>query len=305
MGPAAVRMTGRSRLAQRLHRVRNMTFSIVATDGTAAGVAVASKFLAVGSVVPEARLASTAAGRPRRRRRHAGDREVVLQGSTRCGCSVRDATPLRPSTEVTAADPGREDRQLGVVGVDSQATYTGRDCLSWAGGRSGADDSGRYAIQGNILVGEQVVADMERAWFNSAGQPLERRLVAALLAGDAAGGDARGRQSAALFVVAAGGGYDRSGVRADLRVDDHPQAPQELARLLDLSDLYFGGPQDVQPLTGDLAAEVSERLARLGYAGAASEALAEWAGVENYEMRLTDQGIDARVLQALRAATPD
>ncbi len=136
-------------------------------------------------------------------------------------------------------------------------------------------------------------------------QPLEHRLVAALLAGDAAGGDARGRQSAALFVVAAGGGYDQSGVRADLRVDDHPQAPQELARLLDLSDLYFGGPQDVQPLTGELAAEVCERLARLGYAGAASDALAEWAGVENYEMRLTDEGIDARVLRALRAATSD
>jgi uncharacterized Ntn-hydrolase superfamily protein len=296
-------MTGRSSLTQRLHRVLNMTFSIVATDGTAAGVAVASKFLAVGSVVPEARL---------------GEGGDVLVGAAATQASAKwsykgDALRLlgegRDATsaveEVTAADPGREDRQLGVVGVNSQATYTGRDCLSWAGGRSGADDSGRYAIQGNILVGEQVVADMERAWFNSAGQPLERRLVAALLAGDAAGGDARGRQSAALFVVAAGEGYDRSGVRADLRVDDHPQAPQELARLLDLSDLYFGGPQDVQPLTGDLAAEVSERLARLGYAGTASDALAEWAGVENYEMRLTDEGIDARVLQALRAATPD
>ena len=146
---------------------------------------------------------------------------------------------------MTAADSEREHRQLGVVGVDSQATYTGRDCLDWAGGRSGADDSGRYAIQGNILVGEQVVAEMERAWLEGAGQPLEHRLVAALLAGDAAGGDARGRQSAALVVVAAGEGYDDSGVRADLRVDDHPQAPQELARLLDLSDLYFGTAEDV------------------------------------------------------------
>jgi uncharacterized Ntn-hydrolase superfamily protein len=280
-----------------------MTFSIVATDGTAAGVAVASKFLAVGSVVPEARLdgdgavlVGAAATQASAKWSYKGDALRLLgQG--------RDA--IAAVEEVTAADPGREDRQLGVVGVDSQATYTGRDCLSWAGGRSGTDVSGRYAIQGNILVGEQVVADMERAWLHSAGQPLERRLVAALLAGDVAGGDARGRQSAALLVVAAGEGYDRSGVRADLRVDDHPQAPQELARLLDLSDLYFGGPQDVQPLTGDLAAEVSERLARLGYAGAAPDALAEWAGVENYEMRLTEEGIDARVLQALRAATAD
>jgi uncharacterized Ntn-hydrolase superfamily protein len=280
-----------------------MTFSIVATDGTAAGVAVASKFLAVGSVVPEARLdgdgavlVGAAATQASAKWSYKGDALRLLgQG--------RDA--IAAVEEVTAADPGREDRQLGVVGVDSQATYTGRDCLSWAGGRSGTDVSGRYAIQGNILVGEQVVADMERAWLHSAGQPLERRLVAALLAGDVAGGAARGRQSAALLVVAAGEGYDRSGVRADLRVDDHPQAPQELARLLDLSDLYFGGPQDVQPLTGDLAAEVSERLARLGYAGAAPDALAEWAGVENYEMRLTEEGIDARVLQALRAATRD
>jgi uncharacterized Ntn-hydrolase superfamily protein len=280
-----------------------MTFSIVATDGTAAGVAVASKFLAVGSVVPEARLdgdgavlLGAAATQASAKWSYKGDALRLLgQG--------RDA--IAAVEEVTAADPGREDRQLGVVGVDSQATYTGRDCLSWAGGRSGTDVSGRYAIQGNILVGEQVVADMERAWLHSAGQPLERRLVAALLAGDVAGGDARGRQSAALLVVAAGEGYDRSGVRADLRVDDHPQAPQELARLLDLSDLYFGGPQDVKPLTGDLAAEVSERLARLGYAGAVPDALAEWAGVENYEMRLTEEGIDARVLQALRAATAD
>ena len=206
---------------------------------------------------------------------------------------------------MTAADPEREHRQLGVVGVDSQATYTGRDCLDWAGGRSGADDTGRYAIQGNILVGEQVVAEMERAWLEGAGMPFEHRLVAALLAGDAAGGDARGRQSAALVVVAAGEGYDASGVRADLRIDDHPQAPQELARLLDLSDLYFGAPQDVEPLDGELAEEVGARLARLGYEGSLVDALDTWAGTENYEMRLTDEGIDARVLRALREATPD
>jgi len=280
-----------------------MTFSIVATDGTAAGVAVASKFLAVGSVVPEARLDGDGAVLVGAAATQASAKWSYKGAALRLLGQGRDA--IAAVEEVTAADPGREDRQLGVVGVDSQATYTGRDCLSWAGGRSGTDVSGRYAIQGNILVGEQVVADMERAWLHSAGQPLERRLVAALLAGDVAGGDARGRQSAALLVVAAGEGYDRSGVRADLRVDDHPQAPQELARLLDLSDLYFGGPQDVKPLTGDLAAEVSERLARLGYAGAAPDALAEWAGVQNYEMRLTEEGIDARVLQSLRAATAD
>ncbi len=282
-----------------------MTFSIVATDGTAAGIAVASKFLAVGSVVPEARLGSD------------GDRTVLVgaaatQATAKWSYKI-DALRLLADghdaasaiQQVTAADPDREHRQLGVVGVGSQATYTGQNCLPWAGGRTGVDETGRYAIQGNILVGEQVVADIERAWLDNAELPLERRLVAALLAGDAAGGDARGRQSAALFVVAAGEGYDDSGVRADLRVDDHPQAPQELARLLDLSDLYFGAPQDVQPLTGELGAEVAARLGRLGYAGPTAQALVEWAGVENYEMRLTDAGIDARVLGALRAATPD
>ena len=128
----------------------------------------------------------------------------------------------------------------------ARRAYTGAQCLDWAGGRSGGDADGRYAIQGNILVGEQVVADMERAWLDTAGLPLERRLIAALLAGDAAGGDARGRESAALVVVAPGEGYDDSGVRVDLRVDEHPDAPHELARLLDLNELYFGSPEDVR-----------------------------------------------------------
>lgn len=277
-----------------------MTFSIVATDGTAAGVAVASKFLAVGSVVPEVRLGADG--------RLVG--AAATQASAKWSYKIdavrllgegRDA--LFAVQQVTAADPEREHRQLGVVGVDSQATYTGTQCLDWAGGRSGADAGGRYAIQGNILVGEQVVADMERTWLDNAGLPLERRLVAALLAGDAAGGDARGRESAALVVVAPGEGYDESGVRVDLRVDEHPDAPSELARLLDLNELYFGSPEDVEPLVGALADEVAQRLSRLGYDGSASEALSTWAGVENYEMRLTDEGIDARVLRALRDAT--
>ncbi|MEP6650487.1 MAG: DUF1028 domain-containing protein [Lapillicoccus sp.] len=279
-----------------------MTFSIVATDGAAAGVAVASKFLAVGSVVPEARvgadgrLVGAAATQATAKWSYKVDAVGLLAEGHDAAYAVK---------QVTAADPDREHRQLGVVGVDSQASYTGRDCLGWAGGRLGADDSGRYAIQGNILVGEQVVADMERAWLDSAGMRLERRLLVALLAGDAAGGDARGRQSAALVVVAPGEGYDGSGLRVDLRVDEHPQAPQELARLLDLSDLYFGLPEDVQPLAGELGDEVSQRLARLGYGGSMPEALGEWAGVENYEMRLTDEGIDGRVLRALREATGD
>ncbi len=280
-----------------------MTFSIAATDGTAAGVAVASKFLSVGAVVPAARLAIVD-GQPR------------LVGAVATQAMAKwsyreDALDLLASgvdaaeavARVTAADDGREHRQLGVVGPDSQATYTGSECMDWAGGRSGADADGRYAIQGNILVGEQVVEAMEQAWRDSRGMPFERRLLAALLAGDAAGGDARGRQGAALYVLAPGAGYDGSGVLVDLRVDDHPDATQELARLLDLNDLYFGTAEDVQPLTGDLAAEVGDRLARLGHTGPVAEALEAWAGVENYEMRMTPGGIDAKVLAALRRAT--
>ncbi|MEO8827881.1 DUF1028 domain-containing protein [Lapillicoccus sp.] len=281
-----------------------MTFSIVATDGTAAGVAVASKFLAVGSVVPYARLGSVD-----------GVTHVVgaaaTQAMAKWSYKIDALDHLRGGhdaayaiAQVTAADDDREHRQLGVVGADSQATYTGSACMDWAGGRSGADDSGRYAIQGNILTGEQVVADMEHAWLDSAGDPFERRLVAALLAGDAAGGDSRGRQSAALLVVSPGAGYDASGVLVDLRVDDDPDAPHELARLLDLNDLYFGGPQGVQPLAGELGVEVTERLATLGYSGGdVAQALESWAGVENYEMRLSPDGIDVRVLAALRQAT--
>jgi uncharacterized Ntn-hydrolase superfamily protein len=280
-----------------------MTFSIVATDGRAMGVAVASKFLAVGSVVPlvrtgsDGRLLGAAATQASAKWSYKGDAVRLLESGVDAAEAVR---------QVTEADEERSHRQLGVVGADSQATYTGSECLDWAGGRAGADEGGdRYAIQGNILVGEQVVADMERAWLESAGSPLERRLVAALLAGDAAGGDSRGRQSAAVLVVAPGEGYDGSGVRVDLRIDDHAEAPQELARLLELSELYFGSAEDVEPLTGELADEVSARLRRLGYDGPVGEALVEWAGVENYEMRLTDDGIDGRVLAALRRATSD
>ncbi len=274
-----------------------MTFSIVASMGNACGVAVASKFLAVGSVVPAART---------------GVGAVATQAFARVS-SKQDALKLlalgldaeAAVERVTSADDLRAQRQLGVVGPHSQASYTGSECIDWAGGRSGADDTGRYAIQGNILVGEQVVAEAERAWREHAGMPLPRRLLAALLAGDAAGGDRRGRQGAALLVVEEGTGYDGCGILVDLRVDDHSQAPTELARLLELNELYFGSAEDVRRLEGGLADEVRSRLARLGHrAGDVQEALAEWAGVENYEMRLSPDGIDARVLAALRHATP-
>ena len=216
----------------------------------------------------------------------------------------------------TSPDEERAHRQLGVVGLDSQATFTGDACMDWAGGVAGRESTGGYAIQGNILTGPEVVAAMESAWLGTAGASLTDRLVAALLAGDAAGGDSRGRQGAALYAVLPGAGYDHCGVLADIRVDDHLDAPQELARLLRLNDLIFGGPEEVLPWTsgpngpsdagktGDLAAEVSRRLAELGFHGEVAQALAGWAGEANYEMRLSPDGIDTKVLAALREATP-
>ncbi|MEP6798440.1 MAG: DUF1028 domain-containing protein [Lapillicoccus sp.] len=276
-----------------------MTFSIAATLGDAVGVAVASKFLAVGAIVPEVRI---------------GVGAVATQASARVSYRADVLALLAQGLDaqaavsrVTSADEGRETRQLGVATSTGAATYTGSECMDWAGGVAGGDETiGHYAIQGNILTGADVVTAMETAFIECAGMPFDRRLLAALLAGDAAGGDSRGRQGAALVVHAPGAGYDGGGILVDLRADDHPRAPQELARLLDLQDLYFGTPQDVQPLTGDLGEEVTRRLAALGHTGPdVDTALESWSGVENYEMLLGPGGIDARVLEALRAATPD
>lgn len=274
-----------------------MTFSIVGQVGDAFGVAVASKFPFVGAVVPEVRLGVGAVATQAMAR--VAYRSVALEALTG-GASADEAV-----TACTTPDGDRAHRQLGVVGVDSQATFTGDSCMDWAGGVSGRDSTGGYAIQGNILTGPDVVSEMEAAWLASAGRSLSDRLIAALLAGDAAGGDSRGRQGAALYAVQPGAGYDHCGVLADLRVDDHADAPQELARLLRMNDLIFGAPEDVRPLEGALADEVAVRLSLLGYSGETSNALTAWAGEANYEMRMTPDGIDAKVLDALRDATPD
>ncbi len=270
-----------------------MTFSIVArsaqgtAEGAQWGVAVASKFLAVGAAVPAAAydvgaIATQAAANLRYR-----PDGLRLLAAGRTAQQVLD--------ELTAADEGRDERQAGVVDrAGNAATFTGPGCHAWAGGRTGAG----YAVQGNILTGPEVV-DAMAIGFEVATGPLAHRLVAALTAGDAAGGDRRGRQSAALYVVSEGGGYGGgSDVLVDVRVDDHAQPVQELARLLDLYDLYFGKPASVLPLEGELAAEVAARLARLGH-----PSLDSWAGVENYEERMVAGGIDPVVLAKLREAT--
>lgn len=270
-----------------------MTFSIVAQDGEAFGVAVASRFLAVGSIVPEVREGIGAVA-TQALCRVAYRRECL--DAVAGGADVVEALGA-----ATAGDPGREDRQVGLVGRGGEATWTGSGCLPWAGGRSGRTTTGGYAIQGNILTGPEVVQDMERAWLDSAGLAFPDRLIAALVAGDAAGGDSRGRQGAALYAVAPGAGYDGCGVLADLRVDDHRDATAQLARLLTEHDLVFGSPSEVEPLVGSLDEEVRRLLAATGHqAPDTAAALAAWASAVNYENRLSPDGIDSLVLAALR-----
>lgn len=282
-----------------------MTFSIVArsADGGAHGVAVASKFLSVGAVVPAAQADVGAIAT-----QSYANVAYRPQGLTLLGTGVAAAEVV---AGLTAADTGRDQRQLGVVGTTGAgATFTGSGCHAWAGGMAGEG----FAIQGNILTGPDVVEAMQTAWLASdPGAPLARRLLAALLAGDRAGGDRRGRQSAAVLVVARGQGYGgTSDVVADLRVDDHADPVPELGRLLDLHSLYFDKAEqaDLLTLSDALAEEVRVRLRALGHEQALTPegldaALADWAGIENLEERMVAGRIDPLVLAYLRRHTAD
>ena len=203
------------------------TFSIVASDPEAGetGVAVASRFFAVGSVVPFARAGIGAVATQSFANTTYGPRGLELLEK---GLSAEETIRV-----LTRSDEGRDQRQLGVVAADgASATYSGPKCNAWAGGRRGPG----YAVQGNILAGEAVVVAMERAFLESKGKPLAERLYAAIVAGDGDGGDSRGRQSAALVVARAKGGYGGFTDRAvDLRVDDHLDPIVELGRLLSLA----------------------------------------------------------------------
>jgi uncharacterized Ntn-hydrolase superfamily protein len=204
---------------------RKSTFSIVAADLQTGevGCAVQSKYFSVGSVVPWAwagvgAVATQAAG-------------VAVYGRLALEELQRGATPEAALETVLADDPGRETRQLGVVTADGRAAaFTGRECMDWAGHRVGPG----FAVQGNILAGEAVVDEMARAYTETVGTLVER-LVAALEAGQAAGGDKRGQQSAAIVVERAGARADsREGIDriCDLRVEDHAEPIAELRRLV-------------------------------------------------------------------------
>ncbi|MDX6387809.1 MAG: hypothetical protein QOD85_1611, partial [Gaiellaceae bacterium] len=203
---------------------------------------------------------------------------------------------------LTAADDGRDHRQLGVVdGRGGSASFTGSECFEWAGGLTGPC----FAAQGNILVGDETVAALATTFSASEGRPLTERLLECLAAAQAAGGDRRGQQSAALLVVERAGGYaGLSDLLVDLRVDDHPQPVTELARLYRMHDLLFGKTPRERWVDVDdvLRAELQERLGRLGYQGSFEHSFAAWAGTENLEERVDGiEQIDPVVLEELRA----
>ena len=269
-----------------------MTFSICAFDRETGelGIAVQSKFLSVGAVVPFARAgvgaiatqswANTSFG--------PGGLELLASG----------LDPGEVAARLIADDADREKRQFGIVDARGRAaTYTGRECFEWAGGVAGD----AYCAQGNILAGPGVVEGLARGFENANGS-LADRLVAALHEGQRGGGDRRGMQSAALVVVKEKGGYGGWNDRyIDLRVDDHERPIDELERLLALYKLYFRiGQARRVPIDDALRAELDAILARSGQSG-----LRDLFSVENLEERWTDGAeIDEAALRHLRSRYP-
>jgi uncharacterized Ntn-hydrolase superfamily protein len=268
-----------------------MTFSIVAYDPTeqAWGVAVASKFLAVGAVVPHARAGAGAVATQSYANYTFGPDGLTLMGS---GKSAQQTLDL-----LIGRDAQRGLRQVGMVDSEGRAaTYTGADCYDWAGGRTAEG----VACQGNILVGAKVVDALLES-FQAATGELADRLVKALVAADDAGGDKRGKQSAALLVVREGGGYGGDNDHyLDLRVDDHPEASKELARLVRMHHVFFQPPKpdDLLPINAPLARELQTMMLRAGHLRqepedawneSARQAFAVFIGNENLEERWSIQ----------------
>jgi uncharacterized Ntn-hydrolase superfamily protein len=266
------------------------TYSICACDLEAQqwGVAVQSKFLAVGCIVPWAEpLVGAVATQAWANPRYGPDGLALL----------RNGLPAEEVVErLTSDDEHRAQRQLGVVdGQGRAASYTGDECNAWAGHRPGAG----YAAQGNILVSRETVDALAETFEATAGRPLAERLLDCLDAAQAAGGDRRGQQSAAILVVGPEQGYaGLSDVFVDLRVDDHERPLEELRRLVAIHQELFGKTPRSQWIEVDdaLRAELDERLAKLGF-----ERLEDWAGEENLEERVdAEDAIDPFVLERLR-----
>ena len=271
------------------------TYSIAACDLDAGqwGVAVQSKFLSVGSVVPWAEphvgaIATQAYANPRY-----GPQGLAL---LREGRSAEETVAL-----LTAADEGRSERQVGIVDAEGRsATFTGEGCLDWAGGRAAPG----YAAQGNILVSQETVDALALTFEDNRHLQLAERLLECLAAAQAAGGDRRGQQSSSLLVVQRDGGYaGLSDTVVDLRVEDHERPIEELRRLYGLHQELFGAtPREEWVAVDDaLAAELRERLQTLGYDDELGRAFYSWAGNANLEERVDGiEAVDPVVLEALR-----
>lgn len=278
-----------------------MTFSIVGFDPQTKelGVAVASKFLCVGAVVPFAK---------------AGVGAIATQSWANLDYGVdgldmlqRGMTPEEVLKELVANDEKSGARQVGMVDASGRsAIFTGEDCFDWAGGLAEAN----FAIQGNILVSEDTVNDMKAVFLQKEGS-LAERLLAALQAGDIAGGDKRGKQSAALLVVKENGSYGGYTDRyIDLRVDDHADPVKELARLLKLHQLYFTGttPEDVVAIEGVLANDIQNMLYENGFLDRdltevddLLDAIQSYHLIENFDERVQERGfIDKKVVEFMR-----
>jgi uncharacterized Ntn-hydrolase superfamily protein len=280
------------------------TFSIVGVDPATEeiGVAVQSKFLSVGAVVPFVKARVGAIATQAFANTSYGPKALALLGA--------GAAPDAVLEQLIAADDGRDDRQFGIVAASgASATFTGARCIEAASGTCGA----AFAAQGNCLAGSDVVEALATTFLHTPGV-LADRLVAALRAAQAKGGDKRGQQSAALVIEKPGGGYAGFNDRyVDLRVDDHAAPIEELARLLELHKLYFfaAAPGDVLPLDAALERELVRELVRVGalapghavFDGDARAALVGFMHVENLENRVRDDGtIDVQTLGYLRSA---
>lgn len=274
-----------------------MTFSIVACDleEKAWGVAVASKFPAVGAVVPWVQAEAGAVATQSFANTSYGPRGLALMGT---GFSAQETLD-----KLLADDPDKDLRQVGLVDAKGRsATFSGSECFAWAGGVSGPG----YAIQGNILANDRVVPAMEEAFLRTNGN-LPTRLNAALLAGDRAGGDKRGRQSAAIYVAKPKAGYGGFVDRwLDYRVDDHEDPVPRLGELLEMHNLYFGkSPEtDRVELKENTFQQMTEILTQTGYlknGKGFTDAFNEFIGNENFEERADPQAqwIDGPVLEYL------
>jgi uncharacterized Ntn-hydrolase superfamily protein len=273
-----------------------MTYSIVAVDRTtgARGVAVASKALCVGAHVPWGRAGFGAlATQAWHDLRYGWEGLALLEAGSSAAGVVQ---------KLTYGDPDAPHRQLGIVDRNNRvASYTGSRCLPWAGGMCGDG----YAVQGNLLSGAQVVEAMAAEYERLDGQPFVHRLVRALLAGDEAGGDRRGRQSAALKVWRAEPAHKTDvDVIGDLRVDDAVRPVHSLAELLPKLWLDYGTPQpdSALPLTGPTADRVASALKTKP--GEVEPVLIRWASELNLESRLLPGKIDQTILQVLESGVP-